>query len=356
MRKRFSTRSPGLLAAWLWVGLAGCSSAAQSPAPGASPAGAPADAVAVIDGVPVTRAALDERVAPQIAKLDEQAYELRKRELDDLIATRLLDAEAKRRGVTTDALVAAEITAKVAPVTQADLDQFVAANRSRIGADPTGVMPQIRAYLEAQRTSTRREAFLDELRANSKVEVLLRAPAFYRAKIDLTGAPSRGPADAPVTVVEFSDFHCPFCRRVQATLRELMAKYPTQVRLVYKHFPLDSLHPQARRAAEASWCAQQQDRFWQFHDLVYANPPDASDAVLVDLATKGGLDVKAFEACLASGKADKAVEEQAEEGSHYGVDGTPGFFVNGRLVSGAIPLSTFSRIVDEELAAAGKAN
>ena len=110
------------------------------------------------------------------------------------------------------------------------------------------------------------------------MEVLLKPPPVFRASIEVDGAPIRGPKVAPVTIVEYSDFHCPFCRRVQPTLLQLLAKYPTQVRLIYKHLPLDNLHPQARKFAEASWCAAEQNRFWQFHDAVYAeaNPTGAA--------------------------------------------------------------------------------
>lgn len=341
----------GLLAAWLWIGLAGCGTAAQSPGAGSQFAASADDPVATVDGVPVTRAALEDAVAPEIAKLTQKAYDLRKAQLDDLIGQRLLEAEAKRRGTTVDGLIASEITAKIAPVTDEDIEAFVAANRQRLGADPSRLTSQIRGYLEEQRKNDVRSAFIDGLRAKAKIAIHLDAP---RHQIDLTGAPVRGPEDAPVTVVEFSDFHCPFCRRVQPTLRELLRKYPTQVRIVYKHFPLDNLHPGARRAADASWCAQQQDRFWQFHDLVYDSPPEASTGMpmLTELAAKAGLDVPAFAQCLSSGKAEKVVEEQFEEGNRNGVDGTPGFFINGRLVSGAVPLSTLSEIVDEELAQA----
>ena len=183
------------------------------------------------------------------------------------------------------------------------------------------------------------------------MQVLLKMPPFYRAPIELAGAPSKGPDGAPVTIVEFSDFHCPYCRGVQSTLDQLLAKYPTQVRLVYKHFPIDSLHPQARRVADASWCAQQQHKFWEFHDAVYASAPDASAAAIAGFASKAGLDLKAFDACVASGKADPIVQAHIDEGQHYGVSGTPGFFVNGRLLSGAVPLSAFSEVIDEELAA-----
>jgi protein-disulfide isomerase len=182
------------------------------------------------------------------------------------------------------------------------------------------------------------------------VEVLLKPPPVFRAAIEVDGAPIRGPKVAPVTIVEYSDFHCPYCRRVQPTLLQLLAKYPTQVRLIYKHLPLDNLHPQARKFAEASWCADQQNRFWQFHDVVYAqtNPTGVS---LSALAGKSGLNVAQFESCVASGKAASIVQAQAEEGARHGVNGTPGFFINGRPLAGAVPYETFVRVIDEELAA-----
>jgi protein-disulfide isomerase len=334
----------------IWASSAGCGSAAQSSSGSPGSDTQQADPVAVVDGVPVTRKDLDAAIAPQIAKLEEQAYGIRRDQLEELITTRLLVIEAKRRGTSVEALIAAEVTGKLAPVTDADLDAFVATNRARLSADPAAIRPQIRTYLETQRESERRRAFVDELRSRSKIEVMLKPPAIFRAAIDVGDAPIRGPKTAPVTIVEYSDFHCPFCRRVQPTLLQLLAKYPTEVRLVYKHLPLDNLHPQARRAAEASWCAGAQNRFWQFHDVVYAEPnPNA--VTLATLAGKAGVDVPSFESCLATGKAAPAVQAQAEEGARYGVNGTPGFFINGRFVSGAVPFDAFARLIDEELAA-----
>jgi protein-disulfide isomerase len=351
------------LAAVCWLASFGCGSSGQSPAPAGQPAQAPAttaqspvpavheDAVAVIDGQPLSRATLDEAVAPQIAKLDEEAYEIRKQQLDDLINDRLFAAEAKRRGITVDALLAAEVTAKAGEPTEADVQAFIATNRRRLPADPTALLPQIKDYLATEKVKARREAFASDLRTKAHVQVLLKMPALYRAPIDLAGAPSKGPDTAPVTIVEFSDFHCPYCRGVQPTLEQVLQKYPTQVRLVYKHFPIDSLHPQARRVADASWCAQQQHKFWEFHDAVYASAPDASAAAIAGFARQAGLDLKTFDACVASGKADPIVQAHIDEGTHYGVSGTPGFFVNGRLLSGAVPFSAFSEVIDEEIAA-----
>jgi protein-disulfide isomerase len=227
----------------------------------------------------------------------------------------------------------------------------VAANRSRIPGDPAQFTGQIRNYLGAQRSASQRQAFVNTLRAKAKVEMHLEAPPVFRAAVVTDGAPVRGDVKAPITIVEFSDFHCPFCRTVQPTLTQLLAKYPGQVRLVYKHLPLDSLHPQARRVSEASWCAQEQGRFWEFHDRVYAAGPDASDAALAKLATEASLDKATLNTCLTSGKAAAAIQKDVDEGTGHGINGTPGFFVNGRFLSGNQPMAAFENIIQEELRA-----
>jgi protein-disulfide isomerase len=170
--------------------------------------------------------------------------------------------------------------------------------------------------------------------------------------VPVEGAPFRGTATAPVTIVEFQDFHCPFCQRVQPTLTELLARYAGKLKLVYRDFPIDSLHPQSRKAHEAARCANDQGKFWAYHDLVFANPPNASPEQLKGYAQSAGLDVPAFEQCLRSEKFQAAVQHDVEAGVHLGVDATPTFFINGRLLSGAQPLEGFVKVIDDELARA----
>jgi protein-disulfide isomerase len=339
----------------LFIAIPGCGNAASGPAPQTSSPGttsAPAsqaDVLATVNGEPILRGQVEEALGVTLAKVEEQAYQLRKEQLDEIIADRLLAAEAKRRGATVEALVAQEVTAKVPPVTDADVAAFVTANRHRIQGDPASLTQQIKAYLANQRQTGRRTEFVESLRKSAQVDVRLAPPRVFRAKVAADGFPARGPATAPVTIVEFSDFHCPYCRAVQPTLHEVLSKYPGKVRLVYRHFPLDSLHPEARRVAEASICAAEQDRFWQFHDRVYASGPDASTDTLQRLAGEAGLDGAKFATCLSSGRAAATVEKDVEEGERNGVSGTPGFFVNGRALSGNQPLDAFVRIIDEEL-------
>lgn len=317
----------------------------------ASSANASPEVVATVDGESISAADLEETTAASIAKLEEQVYQIKRDRLDELIADRLLAAESKRRGVTVDALVAQEVTGKVAPVTDDDVAKFVAANRERIQGDPARLAPRIKAYLADQRQTARREAFIGSLRAKASVDVLLKAPPAKRFAVKTEGFPTRGNVSAPITIVEFSDFHCPYCRAAQPTLSALLAKYPDKVRIIYRQFPLDSLHPEARHAAEASWCAGQQNKFWQYHDRLYANGPDASTEALSRMAAEAGLDTARFNSCLAGTDARAAVQRDVDEGVRFGVDGTPGFFVNGRMLSGNQPMQTFVTMIDDELKA-----
>jgi protein-disulfide isomerase len=323
----------------------------RQPAPAAADTGG-GEVVAVVNGQPITSDEVRKAAGQSLATLEEQAYELRKQQLEEIIAERLLAAEAERRGLSVEALIQQEVTAKAAPVTESEVDGFVAANRHRIQGDPRGLEPQIRAFLAGQRAEAQRQAFVQTLRTKADVEVRLAPPPIFRADVAAVG-PSKGPASAPVTIVEFSDFHCPFCRAVKPTLAQVLAKYGDRVRLVYRHFPLDSIHPQARRAAEASWCADEQGKFWPFHDRLYAGGSDASPATLTRIATESGLDLTAFDACVAGPQARAAVQRDVEDGTEHGVSGTPGFFINGRFLSGNQPMQNFEAIIEEELKAGG---
>ena len=330
--------------------VAGCAetrpSAAQSPVPGDS------SVLATVNGVAITEADVRARVGSELARLEAQVYDIRRGQLDALIAERLLDAEAARRGVTRDALEAEEVAARVTPVTEQELNEFITANQARIRGDTTALRPQIQAFLAGRKATERRTAFIESLRADARVEVALPEPAAFRATLDVEGAPTRGAEEAPVTIVEFSDFHCPFCRSVQPTLTELLRRYEGKVRLVYKHLPLDSLHPQARRVSQASWCAGTQGKFWEFHDAVYASgSSDASDTAMSAVASQVGLDGSTFATCLAGSESAAVVDRDVKQGGALGLTGTPGFFINGRELTGAQPLDAFVRIIDEELAA-----
>ncbi len=167
---------------------------------------------------------------------------------------------------------------------------------------------------------------------------------------DLEGRPALGPKNAPVTLVEFSDFHCPFCKRVGPALEELMKNYSGKVRRVWRHYPL-AMHAGADRTHEASECANEQEKFWVYHDKLFETqgaPRD--DAALLRIAQEAGLDQKKFEKCLTDGKYKDLIKKEVEKGNQVGVRGTPTVFVNGQLISGAQPYQNFELAVKNELA------
>ena len=173
-------------------------------------------------------------------------------------------------------------------------------------------------------------------------------------KIDVGTSPVKGPKDAKVTIIEFSDFQCPYCKRGYTTMEEVAKAYPKDVKIAFKHYPLP-FHPQAMPAAKASWAAQQQGKFWEFHNELFENQDKLGDSFYTATATKLGLDLKKFDADRKSDAAEKAVKADYDLGQQNGVEGTPGFFVGGVQVEGAQPVENFQKIIDRWLnKAAGK--
>lgn len=307
--------------------------------------------LAEVNGDSITAEDLERALGARLRQLEQQVYDLKRKQLDTLIAERLLTQEAARRGTSVAALLDAEVTAKVGLVTEQEIEAFYQANKARLRGEEAVVREQVRTYLQQQKLAAQRARFVETLGSQAKVVDRLQAPPVVRVDVPVDGAPVRGAADAPVTVVEFSDFHCPFCKRIQPTLNQLLERYPGKVKLVYRDFPIDNLHPEARRAAEAARCAQDQGKFWEYHDLLFAGPPRAAPEDLERYAGQLGLDTTVFGRCLAGGVHRAAVQQDLDEGSRLGVAGTPGFFVNGRPLTGAQPLEAFVRVIEEELAA-----
>lgn len=156
----------------------------------------------------------------------------------------------------------------------------------------------------------------------------------------------RGDKDAPITIVEYSDFQCPYCSRFHDTMLQVMENYPDDVRWVYKHFPLDSIHPQARKAAEASECAGEQNKFWEYTDKLFENQSSLNTDYFGKAAKELNLDTNKFNSCLSSGKYASKVNSDSREGQQAGVTGTPGSFINGQALKGARPYSELAAMID----------
>lgn|SRR5574341_734022 len=163
--------------------------------------------------------------------------------------------------------------------------------------------------------------------------------------------PVLGPDNAPVTIVEFSDFQCPYCKRfVDQTFNQLREEYGDQIRIVYRDFPLSSIHPDAELAAEAAECAADQGKFWEMHDTIFANQTlGIGRDALLGFAEDVGLDMEEFTTCLDNGTHRDEIAKDLQDGTSYGVSGTPTFFINGYRLVGAQPIEAFRTLIDQEL-------
>jgi protein-disulfide isomerase len=195
--------------------------------------------------------------------------------------------------------------------------------------------------------------YVRRLREKAGVAVYLEEPVSARAELGPPRGFARGPNNAPVTIVEFSDFQCPFCKAVLPTINELMTRYPGKVRWEFRDFPIQ-LHPGAARAHEAARCAGEQGKFWEYHDELFARSPNHSLPELRLFARDLKVDAVAFAECLETSKYQAAVAGDIHEGKRLGVQGTPTFFINGRMREGELSLAAFQELIESELRAKGK--
>jgi protein-disulfide isomerase len=360
----------------LALGLAACPDPARQPdrpesrtgeaAPTAAAAARPAPAadtdedagtvVATIDGEAVTLGDLDEKLAAELhqARMEhrQQMHEIRRTGIERLVAERLLAAEAKRMGLEDeDALIQQLIEDGTPAPTDEEVRAFYDQNQQMMEGQPFEMVgPQIAQFLHQRKKQEHFGKILEGLRAKANVTIDLPEP---RVAVDASG-PAKGPEDAPVTIVEFSDFECPFCGRAKGVSRQIEEAYGDQVRFVFRHFPLPH-HQRAPRAAEASLCADAQGEFWALHDVMFQNQQALSDEDIKRYAGSiEGLDSEKFEACFTGGEMQARVRADIDAGRSVGVTGTPAFFVNGILITGAQPFEAFKEIIDREIERAGQ--
>ncbi len=311
------------------------------------------EVVATVGTSKVTLAEVDTRALQEpvssfgSAKLVQALYMARRATIEEIVANRLLDDEAKARGIDRPTLVEREIASKAPAPTDAEVAAWFQANPARVnGATLDQVRAPIKNMLIEQRMDVARAALVDALKAKTTVTISLEPP---RVEVTDGGRVPRGNATAAVEVIEFSDFQCPFCLRANPVVEQVLKTYGDKIKFVYRHYPLQN-HPNARPAAEASACAEVQGKFWEYHDRLFANPTKLSDADLKAHAAALGLDAAKFKSCVDGHQQKPGIDADMAAAEAVGVTGTPAFFINGRSIEGAQPFESFKRVIDEELA------
>ncbi len=307
------------------------------------------DPVASINGQPIYEQDLAPELGSKLLQLRNQEYQIKSKALEDLIRKRVIEAEAKKRSISADKLLEQEVDSKAAEPSDAEVEGYYLAIKNQVNQSFEQIKPQIQKAVKLLKIQQARQDYADSLRAKNDIVVMLSPP---RVEVAADPGRLRGNPNAPVTIIEFSDFQCPFCKKAEETMKDLLTKYNGQVKLSYRDFPMRTIHSHAQLAAEGGRCAEEQGKFWEYHDALFADQSKLDEAGLEATAQKLGLDEKSFQTCLSSGKYKAAIEQDVEAGTKAGVTGTPGFFINGEFVNGAQSDTDFIKVIDRELSVA----
>jgi predicted DsbA family dithiol-disulfide isomerase len=360
-RGLLKTRLGAGVAVALLISLPSCGGNQGSEAEGSSASSAaagPADIPAVlatVEGEDITMEDVRARIGENLEAMDmryrRERHTAIQNTLDQILQERVLLEEARSKNMTVDELVEEAAGGALDPSDE-EISAFYEANRSRMGGRTLDqIRPQIAQFLRTQRSQQAARALQDSLSEAKGVRVLLDR---FRLEFANEGAPALGPADAPVTLVEFSDFECPYCGQFFPTVKRLESNYGDRLRIIYRQFPLPSLHPNAFKAAEASLCAHEQDRFWDMHDLLFTEQDRLTVRDLKEKAGRLGLDQAEFDACLDTSRYVEQIQEDQREGRLAGINGTPALFLNGIPVEGgAVSYDVAAAAIEAELERVG---
>ena len=362
----------------LTLSLAACSGQHQSQ-PTSSSVGS-GDVLVTINGTPLTRKDLndgmDTRNRMRLYQAENQYYRSLQGVLDGAVQDRLLEMEAKKHGISKEELLKREVEEKIPKVSDAEVNKMYKERETQIKQifkqryknqkmpSEAEIKESLKGQLAARKKGERSQTYLAKLQSKYKVEYHMAQPEPPRVEVGTGPNPKMmGSKDAKVTIIAFSDFECPYCMRAVPTIHEIEKEYGNEVQIVFRDFPL-SFHATAQKQAEAASCAHDQGKFWPYHDKLFTqeaqqkikssskqNQGKGLETALTAMATEIGLDGGKFSQCLSSGEKAQRVQADLQAGQEAGINSTPSFVVNGRLVAGAQPFSEFKKIIDEELKA-----
>jgi len=309
------------------------------------------EAVARVGGAVITEQELQTPIAARIYDLEKQIYQMKRQRLERMIDEKVIDMEAARNNISAKQLIDEAVLSKGVSVSDEEVNRYLVENRNRLQnwqGSMEDLRGRVKSYLENRKSQEKVTEYAKSLRERYNVSVYLEEPRLPHVEVDVKGSPALGPADAPVTVVEFSDYQCPVCRQSHEVVRKIREAFGERIQWIFKDYPL-KMHKYAQKAAEAARCAADQGKFWEYQDALFGADGDLTPHRLQGYAAGLHLDTGRFAQCLAQGTFQKAVEQDILEGKRIGVNATPSFLINGRLITGFIELNRFKTLIEQEL-------
>jgi protein-disulfide isomerase len=309
-----------------------------------------AGVAASVGGEQILDKDLEAGIESDLYDAEMKVYEIKFGKLQAMLLEKFMNQDPGKKGLTNDEFLS-KFIAKDVKVTEAEIEKFIKERQIPKDQLNAEIRERIKQFLEVESKKLAVDKWIAAKTKKSPVEVYLKKPQRPVFDVNIKDAPFKGGADAKVTIVEYSDFQCPFCSKAATTVSEIEKKYGNKVKVVFKNYPLP-FHTQARIAAEAALCANEQGSkfFWKMHDSNFADQSKLDKDNLIASAKKIGLKEGEFKACLEITKFKAAIDADMAEGQKLGLKSTPTFFINGKLVSGAQPAEVFSEVIDEELA------
>lgn len=312
---------------------------------------APAPGIAAsVGGEQISEKDLNAGIESDIYDAEFKVYEIKFGKLQAMLLEKFMNQDPNKKGLSNDDFLT-KFIAKDIKITEAQMEKFIKERQIPKEQINPEIKERIKQYLEIEAKKLAVDKWIAGKTSKNPVEVYINKPTRPVFDVNIANAPFKGGASAKVTIVEYSDFQCPFCSKGAAVIAEIEKKYGNKVKVAFKNFPLP-FHSQAKIAANAALCANEQSSklFWKMHDALFADQTKLEKNNLLESAKKLGIKEADFKTCLESEKHKASIETDIAEGQKIGIKSTPTFFVNGKLVSGALPLEVFSEIIDEELA------
>ncbi|NLJ29972.1 thioredoxin domain-containing protein [Desulforhabdus amnigena] len=309
------------------------------------------NAVASVNGQIITSEQIEKPLASQLYRMQQEIYNLKRTQLEQTIAQILLQKEADKKGISLDQFVKEVILPQGVQVSDEEVEKYYTQNQESLKewkGTQEELKQQIKTSLEEQKYYQKINEYIQTLISRNKVEIYLQDPPLPSVNITAGNSPSSGPSNAPLTIIELSDYQCPSCRQTYGVTKRIMETFKGRIRWVFKDFPLGQ-NPVSVKAAEASRCAADQSKFWEYHDLLFGTTQELTTDKLKDLAKQLNLDMDKFSACLDSGQYRNNVLQEAQEFAAQGVDRTPSFVINGKLLPGGPSFERFKDLIDREL-------